>query len=245
MYAKIAGGGMAMVPPPTQYYRRGRKRPNRYHRVGRGQYYSNTIKQVVQDVRKLKNLINVEFKSLDKDGSITLTNPDSSGKVYLLNGCAQNDTGEGRDGLSIKMQSLQYTLMITQDTNQQNPVLVRVMFVLDTAPDGVELTPAELLDSSFPYYRSFRNLIHRKRLITLRDSKFILAPFGDPDSKWVKDEYIKLGVKGQGIHTIYSGSASDITGISANALYCLIFSDAGLGFLPEISLSARIRFLDN
>ncbi len=214
-----------------------RKGPRR-RRGGRRNYnnsnftYGNVLDKVVNDVYRLKGLINVEFKTNDLAASATLT---TTPLIAVLNSISTGDQFNTRDGRKVRWKSVQVNLEITMHATPIND-MVRIMIVIDKQPNEIGLVIGDLLDTTT--ICSFRNLDQRKRFVILRDDVITLSVGGGTVKYW--NYYRKIDMI-----TIYDDSdAGTIADISTNAMWLVMFSTEATNG-PTVSRCTRMRFIDN
>lgn len=220
---------------PYKVNRRRRFRYRRRYPRRRGEIYGSAARQLWSDVNKLKNLINVEFKWKDTTLDSTVS---SSGTMLLLNGIAQGDGAQTRDGAQARFKSVESMANFTLNSSAVNATVRCVLFI-DLQADGVTPTLGSLLDTSGlanPTYAS-RNLNSRNRYLILKDYVFSMSD-SSIKSKNFK-HYRKLDLK-----TVYSTGGAGIADISSHPLYMLYVSDSSSNN-PAITAHHRVRFIDN
>lgn len=214
--------------PRRRYYRRRRPRT-------RMQNYKAGFGQLASDVRKLKNLINVEFKWFDTHLSSTVS---STGTWQLLNGIGQGDTATLRDGNQIRIKSVECKLQFKLNASATTST-IRTFLVLDMDPDGATPVIADLLDTAIgSAIVAPRTMSNRRRFLILKEKTFNLSDAGNKVS-CPKTLYKKLDIK-----TLYDGSNSTIAGIKEHALFMVYVSDSSVNN-PAIEAHHRIRYIDN
>lgn len=219
------------MPRRKQPVRRRRRRRG----ARRGAVYGAAAYQLYKDVNKLKNLINVEFKWVDTQLNSTIS---SSGTFLLLNGIAQGDAAQTRDGAQARLKSLESSANFTLNAAATNATIRCIIFI-DLQTDATTPALADVLDNSGltdPTYAS-RNLDYRNRFLILKDYRFSLSSTGMQRKNW--HNYRKLDLK-----TVYSGTGATIASIRSQPLYILYVSDSASNN-PAITAHHRIRFIDN
>lgn len=213
-----------------------RRRPTiRRRRPTRWATYSAAGSQLWKDVKYLKGLINVEFKSKDIVGSSTPDN--SAGSVVLLNGLATGDDFNSRDGRQIRMKSIQLNMKFNLHASATATV-VRVLLVLDTQPNAAVATLSGILDvGSAATVVAFRNLNNRKRFIILRDW---VVKVNTNLPEITREYYHTLDAK-----TVYNATnGGTIADIETNSLSLWLASDEATN-TPTVTYNSRVRFIDN
>ncbi len=194
--------------------------------------YGNVLDKMVGDVARLKGLINTEFKQADTTATGVVG---TTASILLINGLAKGDDFDTRDGRQVRMKSAQ--IAITYKMSQSATFSqIRCMVVIDKQPNEILLVITDLLDSQA--MQTFRNLDQRKRFVILKDEVVSMSIDGEQGGiiKWYK----RMDMK-----SIYDDSdAGDITDISTNALYLILFSTEATNTVT-ISRSTRVRYIDN
>lgn len=220
-----------------RYQRRRRRRYSRrkgsFRPVFRPAY--RAARNLWYDIKKLKNMVNAEFKSVTAIDNTTHT-PTTTPSRLLLNPLGRGDDINQRHGRVVRARSIEIDGHVTINSAATNTRL-RVVLLLDTHPDGA--TPA--YSDVFQHASSvvaIRNLDNRRRFVILRD---FLIQLNDStrDMSRVK-LYRRLN-----FHQIFDDSnAGDITDIKHNALYLFLISDEATNS-PSVHLTTRYRFVDN
>lgn len=184
----------------------------------------------------LKSLVNVEFKNIESASS---SNPTSSGYMTLLNGIAEGDDINQRNGRSILIKSA-YVKHTMKCATSGDTAYIRCILFWDKQPSGTAPTGSDLLDTvgGFDLVRAFRNLSNRKRFKIISDKTYTVVN-GGPNYIRYTDKYIKMNT-----HTIYSSTGNTISSISSNALYCFIVSDQPT-VTPAVYMAYQLRYIDN
>lgn len=221
-----------------RYPQKGRKR-----RIGRG---VRQLTALSRDVAKMKNFVNTEFKYFDDTTAFTnipyITAVGVGTPLLMsLNDVPRGTAGNEREGMSIRIKSLQYCCTLDNTTTSSLPCRVRMIFFLYLRPDGVAPTLGNLLDLTTDPdpINAFRNLNYKSTFSILRDRVYKLdtsAPQHQAETKMYKRF---------NFHTNWTVGNTDGTNITKNALYCYVFCDQAGAVLPRIRCMSRIRFIDN
>lgn len=217
------------MPYRKKSYRRKsyRRRP-----MGRMAIYKRAGGQLWRDVKYLKSVINVESKHLEYVASTTSS---TTVGLVLVNGCIPGDTGETRDGQSIKLSSLllRYSVVIHASATA---TIHRVFVLIDTQPNAANFASGDLIDTTTNVLSPL-NITYGSRFRILRD--IIIHVDQNNPIRTVK-KYIKLSD-----HTKFNaGTAGTIADISTNALYVCHMSNEATN-VPTFDYFARTRFIDN
>lgn len=202
------------------------------------------VKQVPSlqsSVRFLKELVNVEFKFLDKDHTgAFFIDSSATNSFFLLNGLQTGDTSNDRDGDSVRYKSIQIAGTLFADSvSKVGPV--RIILFIDKSPNGTAPTVSNLLASSASVTNLYspRNLDYKKRFVILSDQ--LLNPSYGNDTECLPFKiYKKINM-----HTVYGlGNTGLIGDISSNALYLVLLSQESTN-RPSGELYSRLRMIDN
>lgn len=231
--------------------RSSRRRPlrrRRARRPSRGTVYGAAGRQLWRDVKMLKSFVNTEFKYFDDSTAFTnipYVDPSGVGTplIMSLNDIPTGDLGNTRNGMSVRIKSLQHSCTIANTTTSSLPCRVRMIFFLYLRPDGATPTLANLLDLSTDPdpINAFRNLNFKSSFSILKDRVFKMdttAPQQEQEMRWYKRF---------NFHTTWT--VNNTTGATStqmkNGLYCLVFTDQAGAVLPRIRCMNRVRFIDN
>lgn len=224
------------MPYGRRYSGRGRrtfrKRYTSRRSAGRSFGYGDIAKKVVRDIAYLKSIVNVERKHLEYTASTTSS---TTLQLVLVNGSIPGDSGETRDGQSIKLASLLLRYSVTIHASA-TATIHRVLVVLDTQPNAANFAAGDLLDTAGNVLSPL-NVTYGSRFRVLRD---IIIHVDSTNKIKTVQKFIKLSD-----HTKFNaGTAGTIADISSNALYvCHISSEATN--VPTFDYFARTRFIDN
>ena len=184
----------------------------------------------------LKKMINTEKKFYDTAISQAGT---QLGTVTSLLDIPQGDTGQTRDGRSLRIRSLQLKGQIVQNVSATQ-TFARVMLIADLRPNAGEISDATafLQAGSASNVFALASLDVGGRFVTLMDRTYSLLPkiAGTPDARLIKfyhkmDKVVK-----------YAGSATDDP--ENYNLYLVTISSEATN-TPTISAEIRLRFIDN
>lgn len=211
---------------------------NRYHSKYRWKNYTRGLGQLANDVWKLKQMVNVEYKNHDVE--VTSTTIDTTGSITALNYINQGDGTETRDGSMFRMKSLEFRYLMNLDDNLTVPVSCRMIIFLDTDPDGSTPTLASLLDDTTNPHLSPRNLDNRSRYVIYKDQMLTLNPNGL--ERITKKIFMPLDLK-----VLITGATASAANVKKNGLYVLFLSSqaSGATYKPAYLFNARIRYIDN
>lgn len=235
---------------------------SRYSRTGYpGSSAAKVASKALYVASRTAKMLNVEKKFHD----VQLSASDIySGSPYiqLLNGIAQGDTSQTRDGGQCKLINclIRFNVLGEVDTGTYRiPKSIRWMIVLDKQADGTAPTLSELLeDPTTSPDCSPMKYANSKRFRVMRAGHILLPPNhvafnGTSDQTVGKngryvEKYINLNKgKNPGLKVRYSGTGANVSDIASNSLYFVSWIQAGLATGQGISLAGqcRFRFVDN
>ena len=229
-----------------RYPQGGRKR-----RIGRG---VRQIQRLATDVGKMKEVVNVEYKSFDRTddfANIPLCTNANAGAVASWKAMILFNPGTGtgianREGATVRVKSLQHTCTLDNTATNSLPCRVRIIFALQLRPETPvtsPLPPSSLLDfelSNAEPMNAMRNLSNRSAWSILSDKVYKLSPFGTDLNQQEIKIYKKLN-----FHTEWGSTDQLGNTIRKNALWCFAFCDQTGATLPRIRCQSRVRFIDN
>jgi len=187
-----------------------------------------------------------EIKTIDSGSVGPQTVFDTAGSVLLINGVAQGDDYNARQGRKIQMQSVLCRISVWEDPNSNfnSGEIGRIMLVYDMQANGVAPTVANILQNST--WDSPNNLDNRNRFKTLYDKEFVMeaANFataaltnGAPRPRIFKF-YKKLNLP-----VTFSGTGATVGAISTGSLYLLYITANTSNSLISYT-NTRVRFVD-
>lgn len=237
------------------YPQGGRKR-----RIGRG---VRQIQKLANEVAKVKEVVNTEFKyydTLNEDAPDPVNVPvfvatggtpiqmqvnNIPPLTYQITGATQTrymDSVSEREGSSVKIKSFQHNCTI-ENQNINGAVRVRMIVFLDLRPNPLGPSPnlgdvLQVNSTTIDPMIAPRNLSNRSRYSILLDKVYGLEPAGVISSIKTINLYKKLN-----FHTIWERDQITTKGlVTKNAMYCCYFADlAGC----TMKCFNRIRFIDN
>ncbi len=192
--------------------------------------YGQIGSKIFKDVERLKNLINVEFKSHDHN---SVVKPTTTGHISHVTSIAQGDTSATRDGNQVRIKSWQscvnYKLHASATFTE-----VRFIWFIEKRVEGALPLTTDVLTSAT--ITSFRDLESRRNLIILKDKVFFLTT----DRPNVNYCWYKV----MDMKALYSGTAGDITDADENQLFTMELSTEATN-TPTTRVENRIRYIDN
>lgn len=223
-------------------------RPNRYKRYAKRNYrrgrraygkYSNQAAKALQIARAVQAVVNVEYKH---HTVVNTTDASTTANVFLLNGIANGDTSQTRNGNSIKPKALAVNMMTKQDGAQSSRI--RLLVVRDKDSSGTAPTITEVLTTN--QVLSHYNIeTDQNRFDILRDDLFVMngdaAGAGEQTSNTQVVKRFNVPVSK---HMKFDGSAA--TSVSWGALYAMVISDHAAGATaPLFDWNSQLKYIDN
>lgn len=230
------------------YYKRKRlqyrrKRPQYRRKANGGSGYLATAGKALAVAYSVKKLLNVEKKFVDNSLQTTLGH--DAPVIQLLNGVAQGDGDQTRDGNSIKMLYAQVHGQMTNLTASDRTV--RIMVVQQRDTNGTAPVISDILADSASAYTplSFfqRNTIHKFNV--LYDKRISLTDVAS--DKALRQFNINIPFNGDHSSKVrFDNSGATIADISKNSVYLIVTSDNVVASLPPtLTMRSRVTFLDN
>jgi len=229
-YNRFRNSGI-MQRHPASYSRRPMISP--YHRPFR-KSYKGVDKKFMQNFLKI-----TETKFIDT--TISETSVNGTMDIVLINGVGIGDTDILRDGENILITSIQYKLLVTDDSNLQLGQIHKVYLVMKRDVRGaVMVSTALFVTDSITSMRRIENsknlkILHQK---TLRSNPPRIV--GDQQVQFIT--YFHKFKKP--IKIKYRTTSETVSGLDRNALFLVFQTDAGATFLPTFQGVCRISFKD-
>lgn len=190
------------------------------------------INQLKRDVALLKDVINVEYKHVDT--TLTTAGIQQVGNWYLLNGIAQGDADNMRNGNSVKMQRIDLKGAFDQSAAAAN-TSIRCIMIQDKMHTGAaNPNILDYLETNTIY--SMRNTDYSSRWRVFMDRVILL----DPEHQQ-KPLSIHKVVKD---HIKFDQIGSAATDITINPIYLYLLGSEPTN-LPTVTYSSRLRYVDN
>ncbi len=218
------------------------KRSNRNNNGGRYSKYAKCGSMVASDaakalamVRKLKGMINVEYKSV----SVTIadTTPTTVAAVQQLTNISQGDDMDDRDGRKIKAFSLQLKGMVEQHASAV-VTLVRILIIIDHANTGTPPTLAQLFNAEATFFNGMPKLSQpqsNSRFTVLWDK---IITFSNSGTKLVRVNYYKRLHH----HIKFTGAATTDEGLGT--IWVITASNEATN-TPELNIASIFKWIDN
>lgn len=218
---------------------------SRYARTGYpGSGVARKASKALYLASKVAKSLNVEKKYHD---IYHVGNLSGAGAPYiaLLNGVAQGDTGETRDGDQIKCLKLGIKGRVAN--GQAASDAYRFMIILDRQADGTAPTLAEILQNT--RVNSMNNMDNKMRFKILKDKFFSIGGTSQSNTTRCIEEWVDLSKifkkSGQGLRIRYSGTGSAVGDIASNSVWLLLFNRSGTTDGSSFDFDSRLRYVDN
>lgn len=196
-----------------------------------------TAKAAYSLAKKVKSMVNTEFKYSDVDA--VLTNITATGQFYYLSGVAQGDGGSSRDGNQLRAKTLSLHGQINMNASSPSePCIVRMVVFTHKNPQATAPSVGTLFENvAAPSVFDFYNLDEVPQNVRILKTKIIKLSLYNPIN------YINETIK---LNTVlrYDGTGATVADQSSNAIYVAFFSNA-LNNYPDGHLSTRLRYVDN
>ncbi len=212
---------------------RGGKRYNNNYRTNFT--YGQVVDKVVNDVARLKGLINVEFKKVDTQNVSDITTAE---QLRLINGMALGDDISSREGQSVRIKSVQIALTLFLNPLSINTFVRCILFINKQPNQTLPVIGDLLADGGNIGSTNFRNLNNRKRFVILKDEVIMLQGSGE------RTKHLEYYKKMDMIEIFDDTSTGGIADITTNALYLILYSGEAVNGVIQ-NCRTRIRFIDN
>lgn len=191
-----------------------------------------TLGQVWNQIKLLKNLINVEFKYLDTSGSGVV---DNAGALTYLTGIAEGDDISNRNGRSIKSQSLFVKMRLVINASATG-TCIRHIIVMDKHNQGATPTVTDILQTA-SVESSLNISTQQNRWHILSDEVISLTTSGG-NTKYVERFYPWHA------HIKYGGTTANVSDARFGAIFMLQISSEAIN-TPTSVYNIRYRYVDN
>lgn len=211
-----------------------------YSKTGRRPYKKKMYKKkykpsLYKQVQQLKSQVSSEVKFVDT--ALSAQPIVSAGTVTLLNGLGLGDAANQREGISIKMKSINAKVNVSANATALTNVS-RWIFFIDTQPNGAAPTPADLLQT--PSVNAMRNLSYTKRFKVLKDFRWTQVATSESGMKVLS---FNIPIYNTFTRYIIGAGGGAVADIATNSLYLLSIGDQVTnGALWAGTI--RFRFLD-
>lgn len=186
-----------------------------------------TVKKLASKVSKLSKA--VEVKRLDQLSAANSISNTST--FFLLNGTAQGDDSQNREGNTAYFSSVYIKGEITVSDASNT---VRIMLIWDNQTNQGAPTEAALFAyTAYPHISTI-NYDQRERFRVLADDVYVV----DSDDPVVYfKRFVKIGRK-----TYYSASTNVVGSINRGSLYLVAVSDSAATSHPALTFQSRCHF---
>lgn len=195
------------------------------------------ISRVVQQVKMLTALVNAEKQFKDTTGSV---NPALVPIGQYLNGVAEGDDTQGRQGRSIRAKELEVRLHFYSSTAATSSCTVRVFIIKDNDPAGTVPTTG-LLFEGIPTVDGLPTLSSRQgRFKWIFDEVFTLGTLaGGNDTK-----VLRISMK-MDHHISFIDTTGATSGAGQGSLFMYVMADQVTTNQPSGAYYCRLRYYDN
>lgn len=184
-----------------------------------------------------------ELKVIDTDINETDAYVGNS-TLTLLTGVALGDNYTDREGVKIKLNSINCNLRVTdiESANAIGDVYVRIMIVLVRETDGADPAITDILEVDHP--TSQRNWLLKDKFIVISDKRFVLPKHDTVShtSKRIYKYYRKF--KPWGINTTFKDTTALVASTQSNHLYLVLMNDAANTDDPPYYGEVRVTYTD-
>lgn len=173
---------------------------------------------------------------------------DTTGSVTLLNGIAQGDDNNNREGRQVTMTSISIKGMLTPVDLNSNASYCRLIVVWDSANNG-GAAPAitDLLTASTSVCHN--NLNNRMRFKVLMDEQYVIGGISDATTQSFAgsptvvtiNRYLKLP---PGCVTTFSGTGATSASIQSGAIWMFTIGNNVANAGGAYQVATRVRFVD-
>jgi len=171
----------------------------------------------------------------------------NTGVITLINGVAQGDDFNQREGRQITVKSVQVRGFFDRIAlTDQQAAHCRLLVLMDQQANGAAPTMADILEQATEPL-SFMNLNNRERFKVLADVQTILG-LQDATNGWSTttqgdNAYFDIW-KPVSFNTTFGGTGATAASIQKNAIYVVVMSDDVVNTISRCNWTARVRFTD-
>lgn len=177
-----------------------------------------------------------EWKSIDATISQV---QDTTGAVTLINGCAQGDDINNREGRQIQMRSVELKLLTQGTAATGIDQTHRILLVLDKMPSGAAPVITDILANAD--VNGMRNLNNRKRFKIIMDKRITINATGEAGTHKVIKKYKPFNWLVQ----FNANNNNTITAIQNNAVFLVTIGSVAAGATAGSTTGySRIRFTE-
>jgi hypothetical protein len=196
------------------------------------------IARVAQQVKMLTALVNAEKQFYDVSGNV---NPIVTPVAQYLNGIAEGDDSQGRQGRSIRAKELEVRMNFNSAAAATGSVTCRAFIVKDNLPQGSVPGVATLFQGATQGVNNMAVLdTNQGRFKWLYDETFVLgAVAGGQDSKVITVS-LKLDH-----HINFIGATGATASAGGGTLWLFVLCDTVAAGAPTGAFYSRLRYYDN
>jgi len=206
----------------------------RVYRAGKKRYGGRRgLYKLAKDVYRVKSLMNVEFKKIDVNHTAAV--PSTTWSTVLLNGIAQGDDYDMRNGRSVKCTSINVNGFLLKH-NSAAQTIIRIALVYMPRTDLVNPTTSQIFavdNSTVSKY----NINYAGYAKVLYDRTIML----DGANKTMSKLSIRRKLYG---HMRFIGTDATVGSIERGGLFLLYMSNEGTN-TPTFNYQSRFRYVDN
>jgi hypothetical protein len=196
------------------------------------------IARVAQQVKMLTALVNAEKQFYDVSGNV---NPVVAPTAQYLNGIAEGDDSQGRQGRSIRAKELDIRMNFYSATAATGSCTVRVFIVKDNLPQGSVPSVGTLFQGGTQGVNNMAVLdTNQGRWKWLYDETFVLGTLAGGQDAKVIDVTLKLDH-----HIQYVGATGATASAGAGTLWLFVLADTIAVGAPSGAFYSRLRYYDN
>lgn len=174
-------------------------------------------------------------------------NADTTGTVTLLNGVAQGDDNNQRQGRQVNFTSVSIKGMLQTESQATSPCFCRLIVVWDGATNGAAPLITDLLVASTSL--SHNNLNNRARFKILLDEQYALGglittatqTYAESPTIYTINRYVKLPKCLQ----TNLGTSAAVTSIQSGAIWMFTIGNVASATGGTFTVATRCRFLDD
>jgi hypothetical protein len=212
------------------YYKRRSNKKKQYYKPMPVRRNNIFWRRGMKKAMRVISLLNVEFKQFDTGNTDAI---DDAGTIYPCSNVAQGDSNVTRDGSSLKVVGLQYSLFSTIHASATS-TMIRAIALIDRQTNGATFSVGNVISNTNVF--DFYNLDYERRFVILNDSSFLLSQ-NNPGN--FKNWSTKLEQ-----HLRYNNAAGAITSLTESSIAIILISNEETN-TPTIELRTRIMFVDN
>lgn len=218
----------------ANYKRYAKKIVKRVYRGAKKRYGGKRgLYKLARDVYRVKSLVNAEFKKVDVTNTSAV--PSTTWSTVLLNGVAQGDDNDQRNGRSLKCTSINVNgFLLKHNSAAQTIIRIALVYMARTESANPTLSHVFTTDNSVV---SKYNVDHAGDYKILFDRTIML----DGANKTMSKISIRRKLYN---HMKFSGTGGTVSSIESGGLFLIYMSNEGTN-TPTFNYSSRFRYVDN